>query len=91
MSRLQMPATIADAPAASQAFLEAINKKLGVTPNLFRLMANSPAALEGYLSLAGAWQKASFQYKSASALLSPSPKSTAATIACRRTAIWERT
>lgn len=57
MSRLQIPATIADAPAASQAFLEAINKKLGVTPNLFRLMANSPAALEGYLSLAGALAK----------------------------------
>lgn len=57
MSRLQIPATIADAPAASQAFLEAINKKLGVTPNLFRLMANSPEALEGYLGLAGALAK----------------------------------
>lgn len=57
MSRLQIPATIADAPAASQPFLEAINKKLGVVPNLFRLMANSPAALEGYLGLAGALAK----------------------------------
>ncbi|MFM0291532.1 hypothetical protein P0D71_02150 [Paraburkholderia sp. RL17-383-BIF-A] len=54
MSRLQIPATIADALAASQPFLEAINKKLGVTPNLFGLMANRPAALEGYLGLAGA-------------------------------------
>jgi uncharacterized peroxidase-related enzyme len=57
MSRLQIPATIADAPAASQPFLEAINKKLGVVPNLFRLMANSPASLEGYLGLAGALAK----------------------------------
>lgn len=57
MSRLQIPATIADAPAASQPFLEAVNKKLGVVPNLFRLLANSPAALEGYLGLAGALAK----------------------------------
>ncbi|EUC15612.1 carboxymuconolactone decarboxylase family protein [Paraburkholderia hospita] len=57
MSRLQIPATIADAPSASQPFLEAVNKKLGVVPNLFRLMANSPAALEGYLGLAGALAK----------------------------------
>ncbi len=57
MSRLQIPATIADAPAASQPFLEAVNKKLGVVPNLFRLIANSPAALEGYLGLAGALAK----------------------------------
>jgi uncharacterized peroxidase-related enzyme len=57
MSRLQIPATIADAPSASQPFLEAVNKKLGVVPNLFRLIANSPAALEGYLGLAGALAK----------------------------------
>ena len=59
MSRLQIPATITDAPAASQPFLEAVNKKLGVVPNLFRLMANSPAALEGYLGLAAALTKGS--------------------------------
>jgi uncharacterized peroxidase-related enzyme len=57
MSRLLVPATIADAPTASQPFLEAINKKLGVVPNLFRLMSNSPAALEGYLGLSGALAK----------------------------------
>lgn len=57
MSRLLVPATIADAPAASQPFLEAINKKLGVVPNLFRLISNSPAALEGYLGLSGALAK----------------------------------
>jgi uncharacterized peroxidase-related enzyme len=37
--------------------LEAINKKLGVVPNLFRLLSSSPAALEGYLGLSGALAK----------------------------------
>jgi uncharacterized peroxidase-related enzyme len=57
MSRLPIPATIADAPAASQPMLEAVNKQLGVVPNLFRLVANSPAALEGYLGMSGALAK----------------------------------
>lgn len=54
MSRIPVPATIADAPVASQPLLEAVKKQLGVAPNLFRLVANSPAALEGYVSLFGA-------------------------------------
>ncbi|TBW33432.1 carboxymuconolactone decarboxylase family protein [Siculibacillus lacustris] len=57
MSRLPIPATIADAPAASRPLLEAVNKQLGVVPNLFRLVATSPAALEGYLGLSGALGK----------------------------------
>ena len=57
MSRLQIPATIESAPAASQLMLEAVKKQLGVVPNLFRLVSNSPAALEGYLSLSGALGK----------------------------------
>ncbi len=57
MSRLPTPATIADAPAASQPMLEAIRKQLGVVPNLFRLVATSPAALEGHLGLYGALDK----------------------------------
>ena len=57
MSRLATPATIADAPAASQPLLEAVKKQLGVGPNLFRLVANSPAALEGYLGISGALAK----------------------------------
>ena len=54
MSRIPIPATIESAPAASQPILEAVKKQLGVTPNLFRLVANSPAALEGYVGLYGA-------------------------------------
>jgi uncharacterized peroxidase-related enzyme len=57
MSRIPTPATIADAPAASRPLLEAVKKQLGVVPNLFRLVANSPASLEGFLGLFGALGK----------------------------------
>jgi AhpD family alkylhydroperoxidase len=57
MSRLAIPATIAAAPAASQPLLDAVQKQLGGVPNLFRLVSNSPAALEGYLGLTGALAK----------------------------------
>ena len=59
MTRLAIPATTVDAPAASQPLLQAVEKQLGAAPNLFRLIANSPAALEGYLSLSGALAKGS--------------------------------
>jgi AhpD family alkylhydroperoxidase len=57
MSRIPTPATIEAAPAAAQPLLQAVKKQLGVAPNLFRLVANSPAALEGYVSLSGALAK----------------------------------
>jgi uncharacterized peroxidase-related enzyme len=57
MSRIPTPATIEAAPAASQPLLQAVKKQLGMAPNLFRLIANSPAALEGYLGLSGALSK----------------------------------
>ena len=57
MSRIPTPAAISDAPAASQPLLEAVKKQLGVVPNLFRLVSNSPAALQGYLGLSGALGK----------------------------------
>jgi uncharacterized peroxidase-related enzyme len=57
MSRFPIPATIADAPAASQPLLEAVQKQLGSVPKLFRLVATSPAALQGYLGLSGALAK----------------------------------
>ena len=53
MPRLTIP-TRHDAPAASQPLLDAVEKQLGVVPNLFRLVGSSPAALEGYLGLNGA-------------------------------------
>ena len=57
MSRLPIPATLAAAPAASQPLLQAVKQQLGSAPNLFRLVANSPAALEGYVGLMGALAK----------------------------------
>lgn len=57
MSRITTPATIADAPEASQALLQAVEKMLGSAPNMFRLIGNSPATLEGYLGLNGALGK----------------------------------
>lgn len=57
MSRIPTPASIEAAPAASQPLLQAVNKQLGSVPNLFRLTANSPVALEGYLGMMGALSK----------------------------------
>ena len=57
MSRIPTPVTIEAAPAASQPMLQAVKKQFGVAPNLFRLVANSPAALEGYLGLSAALGK----------------------------------
>ena len=57
MTRIAIPATIESAPIASQPMLEAVKKQLGLVPNLFRLVATSPAALEGYLGMSGALGK----------------------------------
>ncbi|MDR6830773.1 putative peroxidase-related enzyme [Bosea sp. BE271] len=57
MSRIHTPASITDAPEASRPLLEAIHKKIGVVPNLYRLLANNPAVLEGHLGLATALDK----------------------------------
>ncbi|HKS55764.1 MAG TPA: carboxymuconolactone decarboxylase family protein [Steroidobacteraceae bacterium] len=53
-TRIPTPASIAAAPEASRALLEGVKKQLGVAPNLFRMVANSPAALQGYVGLLGA-------------------------------------
>ena len=53
MSRIHTPATVDASPSAARPMLEAVHKQIGVVPNLFRLVANSPAALEGYLGMSG--------------------------------------
>jgi uncharacterized peroxidase-related enzyme len=63
MSRIQTIASIDAAPAAARPLLEAVNKQIGSVPNLFRVVANSPAALEGYLGLNGALAKGSLDAK----------------------------
>ncbi len=57
MTRLPLPATIDAAPTAAQPLLKGVEKMLGSVPNLFRMTANSPAALDGYLGLNGALAK----------------------------------
>lgn len=57
MSRINIPATVETTPAAAQPSLNGVKAKLGSVPNLFRLLAVSPAALEGYLGFSGALGK----------------------------------
>jgi uncharacterized peroxidase-related enzyme len=57
MSRIAIPANIESAPSAAQPLLQAVHQQLGSVPNLFRLVATSPAALEGYLGMSGALGK----------------------------------
>jgi uncharacterized peroxidase-related enzyme len=53
MSRLPIPERD-KAPAGSHALLDGVKAQIGSIPNLFRVVANSPAALEGYLSFSKA-------------------------------------
>jgi uncharacterized peroxidase-related enzyme len=56
MNRIAIP-TAEHTPASSLPLLAAVQKQLGVVPNLMKLVGNSPAALEGYLSLNNALHK----------------------------------
>lgn len=56
MSRIAIPSRD-DVPEGSRPVLDAIHQQLGVVPSLFRLIANSPAALGGYAGLNGALSK----------------------------------
>jgi uncharacterized peroxidase-related enzyme len=53
MSRIA-PVDLATVSEKPKALLAAVQKSLGVTPNMFRVVAQSPAALEGLVSLNGA-------------------------------------
>ncbi len=56
MSRLSIP-TVDQSLEAAKPLLAAVEKQLGVLPNLMKLLGQSPAGLEGYLSLNGALAK----------------------------------
>src|ERR1700728_3238572 len=56
MSRLAIPART-DVPEASKPILDAVHKQLGVVPNMFRLIASSPAVLGGFATNNGALAK----------------------------------
>lgn len=57
MTRLQTFATIEAAPEGARTALEAVSRQLGSVPNLFRVVAGSPAALGGLLGLESAATK----------------------------------
>ncbi len=56
MSRISIP-TVDNSLEAAKPLLAAVQKQLGVVPNLMKLVGHSPAALEGYLALSGALGK----------------------------------
>jgi len=63
MTRINTFSSIDAAPNAAKPLLEGVMKQFGSVPNLFRVVANSPAALEGYLSLDGALSKGTLDAK----------------------------
>jgi uncharacterized peroxidase-related enzyme len=56
MSRIPVPA-IEHVPAESQALLVGVKSRLGTVPNMYRIIANSPAALEAFLGFYSALDK----------------------------------
>jgi uncharacterized peroxidase-related enzyme len=59
MSRLPLVDPASASPPLSDLFAE-VQRRLGVTPNMTRAMANSPALLKGYLELSGALNRGVF-------------------------------
>jgi uncharacterized peroxidase-related enzyme len=53
MNRIQQ-INPAEATGKAKQLLDAVQSKLGIVPNLTRVLANAPAALEGYLGFSGA-------------------------------------
>ena len=60
MSRVPMPA-VKLAPAASQPLLAAVKSRLDTVPNMYRIIANSPAALEAFLNFSSALDKSDLE------------------------------
>jgi len=62
MSRLQA-VNPAEATGKTKDLLSEVQKKLGVTPNMMKTMAQSPAVLEAYLNFSGALSNGSLNAK----------------------------
>ncbi|MDQ0394934.1 carboxymuconolactone decarboxylase family protein [Labrys monachus] len=56
MSRIPVPA-VEHVSAESQALLAGVRSRLGAVPNMYRIIANSPAALEAFLGFCNALDK----------------------------------
>lgn len=52
--------SIESAPEASQSLLQGAKEQMGMVPNLFAVMAESPQLLEAYQTIDGLFQKAGF-------------------------------
>lgn len=63
MTRITTISSISEAPEAARQLLEGAQKKLGTVPNLFRVIANSPAALQAYVAQTEALAKGSLDAK----------------------------
>jgi uncharacterized peroxidase-related enzyme len=63
MTRITLHPSIEAAPEPSRPTLENIKKKMGSVPNVFRMMANSPAVLDAYAALNGALAKGKLDKK----------------------------
>lgn len=57
MSRLTIPASLADVSTESAQLLAPVKAQLGLVPNLYRLVAKSTPVLEGWLALSGSLSK----------------------------------
>jgi uncharacterized peroxidase-related enzyme len=57
------PIQPADANGTAKQLLDAVQAKLGLTPNLMKTLATSPAALEAYLNFGAALASGSFDTK----------------------------
>jgi uncharacterized peroxidase-related enzyme len=53
----------AQATGKAKQLFDEVQTKLGLVPNLFRVLGNAPAALEGYLNFSGALAGGSFNAK----------------------------
>lgn len=57
MSRIAIPTDVESAPEAARSHLEGVRRLLGATPNMFRLTAQSPAAIEAMAGFFAALNK----------------------------------
>jgi uncharacterized peroxidase-related enzyme len=55
------PLAVANAPEASKPLLQKVKIANGFVPNLMAIFANSPAVLQGYVALDGAFEGGSFR------------------------------
>jgi len=62
MSRMN-PVDREQADGKAHELLEAVQQKLGMTPNLMKTMANAPATLDAYLAFSGALAKGTLSAK----------------------------